>query len=122
MDGRETRRVRTSPTAIPKTCGFEDATRFLSILLGGSLIPMVVIGMGMALPWHNRVPPTHTHIVVSVDFLSGDGPAAAGAHHLALEGLAVHGAFKVHRDLLVVERPGDLEADLIAFDLQIRDG
>ena len=34
---------------IPKACGFEAATRFPSILLGGSLIPIVTIGMGMAL-------------------------------------------------------------------------
>jgi hypothetical protein len=34
---------------IPKACGFEAATRFQSILLGGSLIPIAVIGMGMAL-------------------------------------------------------------------------
>jgi hypothetical protein len=27
---------------IPKACGFEAATRFASILLGGSLIPIVV--------------------------------------------------------------------------------
>jgi hypothetical protein len=34
---------------IPKASGFEAAThRFPSILLGGSLIPIVVIGMGMA--------------------------------------------------------------------------
>jgi len=34
--------------AIPKACGFEAATQIPSILLGGSLIPIVVIGMGMA--------------------------------------------------------------------------
>jgi hypothetical protein len=33
---------------IPKACGFEAATRFTSNILGGSLIPIVVIGMGMA--------------------------------------------------------------------------
>jgi len=33
---------------IPKACGFEAATQITSILLGGSLIPIVVIGMGMA--------------------------------------------------------------------------
>jgi hypothetical protein len=33
---------------IPKACGFETATQVPSILLGGSLIPIVVIGMGMA--------------------------------------------------------------------------
>ena len=38
---------------IPKACGFEAATRFPSILMSGSLIPIVVIGMGMALPWLN---------------------------------------------------------------------
>jgi len=38
---------------IPKACGFEAATHFPSILLGGSLIPIVVIGMGMVLPWLN---------------------------------------------------------------------
>jgi hypothetical protein len=37
--------------AIPKACGFEAATRFASILPGGSLIPIVVIGMGMAFAW-----------------------------------------------------------------------
>jgi len=31
-------------STIPKACGFEDATRFPSILLGGSLIPIVVCG------------------------------------------------------------------------------
>jgi hypothetical protein len=36
---------------IPKACGFEAATHFPSILLGGSLIPIAVIGMGMALLW-----------------------------------------------------------------------
>jgi hypothetical protein len=35
---------------IPKAFGFEDATRFSLILLCGSLIPIVVIGMGMAVP------------------------------------------------------------------------
>jgi hypothetical protein len=34
----------------PKTYGSEAATRILSILLGGSLIQIVVIGMGMVLP------------------------------------------------------------------------
>jgi len=34
---------------IPKAWGFEAATRFKSTLMGGSLIPIVVIGMGMAL-------------------------------------------------------------------------
>ena len=34
---------------IPKACGFEAATLSASILLCGSLIPIVVIGMGMAL-------------------------------------------------------------------------
>jgi hypothetical protein len=34
---------------IPKACGFEAATRFTSTLIGGSLILIVVIGMGMAL-------------------------------------------------------------------------
>jgi hypothetical protein len=38
---------------IPKACGFEAATHFPSILLGGSLIPIAVIGMGMVLPWLN---------------------------------------------------------------------
>jgi hypothetical protein len=33
---------------IPKACGLEAATRFQPILLGGSLIPIAVIGMGMA--------------------------------------------------------------------------
>jgi hypothetical protein len=33
---------------IPKACGFEAATRFQPILLGGSLIPIAVIGMEMA--------------------------------------------------------------------------
>jgi hypothetical protein len=33
---------------IPKAFGFEAATHFQSILLRGSLIPIVVIGMGMA--------------------------------------------------------------------------
>jgi hypothetical protein len=36
-------------TTIPKACGFEAATHYLSILLSGNLIPIVVIGMGMAL-------------------------------------------------------------------------
>jgi hypothetical protein len=40
-------------TTIPKACGFEAATQISSILLSGSLIPIVVIGMGMALPWLN---------------------------------------------------------------------
>jgi hypothetical protein len=31
-------------STIPKACGFEAATRFPSILLGGSLIPIVVCG------------------------------------------------------------------------------
>jgi hypothetical protein len=31
-------------STIPKACGFEDATRFPSILLGGNLIPIVVCG------------------------------------------------------------------------------
>ena len=43
-------------STIPKAFGFEAATRFPSILLGGSLIPIVVIGMGMALPWLNTYP------------------------------------------------------------------
>jgi len=38
-----------SVRTIPKACGFGDATHFPSIRLGGSLIPIVVIGMGMAL-------------------------------------------------------------------------
>jgi hypothetical protein len=38
---------------IPKACGFEAATRFTSTRMGGSLIPIVVIGMGMALTWLN---------------------------------------------------------------------
>ena len=38
---------------IPKACGFEAATRFATILLRGSLIPIVFIGMGMALTWPN---------------------------------------------------------------------
>ena len=33
--------------AIPKACGFEAATRFASVFLGDSLIPIVVIWMGM---------------------------------------------------------------------------
>ena len=37
---------------IPKAFGFE-ATRFPTILLGGSPIPIDVIGMGMALLWLN---------------------------------------------------------------------
>jgi len=36
-------------TTIPKACGFEAATLSPLILLGGSLIPIVVIGMGMVL-------------------------------------------------------------------------
>jgi len=32
---------------IPNAFGFEDATRFPLVLLGGSLIPIAVIGMGM---------------------------------------------------------------------------
>jgi hypothetical protein len=39
--------------AIPKACGFEAATHFASILLGGSLFPIVVIVMGMAFLWLN---------------------------------------------------------------------
>ena len=38
---------------IPKAFGFEAATRFASIILGGSLISIIVIGMGMAFPWLN---------------------------------------------------------------------
>jgi hypothetical protein len=40
-------------STIPKACGFEAATRFTLILSCGSLIPIVVIGMGMVLPWLN---------------------------------------------------------------------
>jgi len=41
-------------STIPKACGFEDATRFPSILLGGSLIPIVVNrdGDGFSLAKH----------------------------------------------------------------------
>jgi len=33
---------------IPQACGFEAATQIPSVLQDGSLIPIVVIGMGMA--------------------------------------------------------------------------
>jgi len=41
-------------STIPKACGFEAATRFPSILLGGSLIPIVVYrdGDGFSLAKH----------------------------------------------------------------------
>jgi len=41
-------------SAIPKACGFEAATRFVSSLLGGSLIPIVVYwdGDGFSLAKH----------------------------------------------------------------------
>jgi len=41
-------------STIPKACGFEVATRFPSILLGGSLIPIVVYrdGDGFSLAKH----------------------------------------------------------------------
>jgi len=41
---------------IPKAWGFEDATCYKSTLMGGSLIPIVVIGMGMVLTWLNTYP------------------------------------------------------------------
>jgi hypothetical protein len=37
-------------STIPKTCGFEAAILFTLIFSYGSLIPIVVIGMGIALP------------------------------------------------------------------------
>jgi len=49
-------RQTLSFATIPKTCGFGAATRFTSILLGGSLIPIGIIGMGMALPRLNTYP------------------------------------------------------------------
>ena len=37
--------------SIPKAYGFEAATHFQLILLRGSLITIVVIGMGMTVHW-----------------------------------------------------------------------
>jgi len=43
-------RLTNAGKTIPKACGFEAATRFFCQSgLGGSLIPIAVIGMGMAL-------------------------------------------------------------------------
>jgi len=47
--------------AIPKACGFEAATHFASVLLGGSLIPIVVIGMGMDFSLAKHVILSHLH-------------------------------------------------------------
>ena len=38
-------------SSIPKAYGFEAATPFSINSMGGSLIPIVVIGMGMARPF-----------------------------------------------------------------------
>jgi hypothetical protein len=41
---------------IPKACGFEAATLSTSILLGGSLIPIVVYWDGDGFSWLNTYP------------------------------------------------------------------
>ena len=46
---------------IPKACGFEAATHFASVLVGGSLIPIVVIGMGMDFSLAKHILLSHSH-------------------------------------------------------------
>ncbi len=53
-------------STIPKACGFEDATRFPSILLGGSLIPIVVY-------WDGDGFPQAKHVLTLLFVLNGNG-------------------------------------------------